>query len=205
MNFSLVDRQRSLRRFLMMSLGAPPWRIYIARDHVGDDERPAAIVEPGSPSGRGRPARISLPQGNRERMQTHSIALFPSFMTEDEEPRRLSVEEAAVRAHGLAQRLEDSIALGLIDDDGEAWSYPERIPVFDFDAVPVLGAQRGGPDEPYGWMWVEDFPVRPVQDNDDPLRWTVVSDLRVSWEAAGRAPLPGPPAGSMHGTFTPQP
>lgn len=201
MNFSLDDRRRSLRRFLMMAVGSPPWTVYVAREHVADDARPAALIEPASPAGPGRAARISIPQGNRERRQTFSLMLFPAFLDGDGNP--LEIEEARLAADTAAQQLEDALALGLIDDDGSAWSAPERLPMFDFAGVAVSGELRAGPAESYGWMWVDEFPVRVIQDTDDPLRFTVVCDLRLSWEAPGRAEHPGQLAGDLSGTYEP--
>lgn len=193
MNFSLDDRHRSIRRFLMVVLGSPPWTIRTERERVEDDQRPAAVIEVASAVLPGRPARVSIPQGNVEKQQTFSIACFPVLAA--------TAAESRLEAERVADLLTQAVTLGLVDPPApplpQPWPWdtaPERLPVFDYAAVPVKGAARGGPQAPYGWMWAEDYPVRPVQDPDDPLRWTVALDLRVSWEQAGRAGHPGVPA-----------
>lgn len=194
MNFTLDDRHRSLRRFLMNALGSPPWRVRTERQPVADEQRPVAVVEVTTAATTLR-ARRSIPQGNIERGQTFAIVLYPALGA--------SAAESRLEAATVADRLQDSIAVGLVDelDNDALLSAPEMLPVYDFAGVPVKGALRAGPPAPYGWLRVEDYPVRPVQDPEDPLRWTVVCDLRVSWEQAGRDVAPAPAAGSMGGVF----
>lgn len=197
MNFTVDDRHRSLRRFLMNALGSPPWVIRTQREPVRDEERPVALVEVATPTGPGRPARVSIPQGSVERIQTFALVLYPALGD--------TAAGARLAAAQLAQRLEDAIGVGLNTDAGVLLSAPERIPVYDFAGVAVVGAARAGPAGAYGWLWVEDFPVRAVQDPDDPLRWTVTCALRVSWEQAGRVRPAAPPVGTMPRTFDPTP
>jgi hypothetical protein len=183
-NFALDDRHRSLRRFLMNVLGSPPWTLRTERQPVPDSDRPAGVIET-LPSTTTR-ARTTLPQGNVEKAQTFPITLYPVLGA--------TGAEARLEAERVAQLLDDAITVGLVDDDGAAFTYPERIPVYDYAGVPVKGAQRGGPPAPYGWLWAEDFPVQALQDPEDPLRWSVTCALRVSWEQAGREGAPGVPA-----------
>lgn len=78
---------------------------------------------------------------------------------------------------------------------------PFRIPVYDFAGVPVKGGRAGG-TIPYGWLWVEDAPVRVIQDPDDILRFAVVCDVRVSWSQGGRVDVdPGLPVGAVPGSW----
>jgi hypothetical protein len=187
-NFSLDDRHRSLRRFLMNALGSPPWRLRTERQPVPDEQRPAGVIEALATAT--TRARTTLPQGNVEKAQTFPITLYPEVGA--------TGAEARLEAERVAQLLEDAITVGLVLDDGEPYTYPERIPIYDYAGVPVKGAERAGPDAPYGWLWAEDFPVQAVQDPEDPLRWTVTCPLRVSWEQAGRDGLPGEPATGLH-------
>lgn len=206
MNFALDDRHRSMRRYLMAVLGSPPWTVRTERgEAVADEQRPLATVEVASPTVPGRAARVSVPQGNVEKAQTFALMLYPSFL--DGSANRLSVPAARHEAFKWAEQLTQALTVGLVDEDDPAWNLPgERIPCFDYASVPVEGVSRAGPASPYGYMWVEDMPVRPVQDPDDPLRWTVVCDLRVSWEQGGRVvdpsiPLADPDA--FGGAFVP--
>lgn len=167
----------------MNTLGSPPWRVRTERQPVADEERPVAVVEVATAAVTTR-ARISIPQGNVEKAQTFGLMLYPVIGD--------SAAESRLEAARVAQLLEDAIGVGLLDGDGESLTRPERIPVYDFEGVPVKGATRAGAAEPYGYLWVEDFPVEPVQDPEDPLRWTVACPLRVSWEQGGRERPPAP-------------
>lgn len=177
MNFTLDDRHRSIRRFLMNALGAPPWRLRTERQPVADEERPVGVVEAGSPVTTTR-SRTSIPQGNVERAQTFSIMLYP--------PLKTTARESRLEAETWAQLLDQAILVGLLNDDGSTLSAPEMLPVYDFAGVPAAGADRAGAAVAYGWLRADDYPVQPRQDPEDPLRFTVTCDLRVSWEQAGR-------------------
>lgn len=188
MNYSLVDRHRSLRRFLMNALGAPPWTLRTERETVPDEGRPVGVVEVAAPVTTRR-TRHAIPQGDVERVQTFAVMLYPELLS--------TAAESREEAERVAQLLDDAIEVGLVDDAGELLTGPSRIPVYDFAGVPVKGAQRAGPADGYGWLWVEDAPVRALQDPDDSLRWTVTCDLRVSWTQGGRVVAPAPLVGSM--------
>lgn len=177
MNFSLDDRHRSIRRFLMNALGSPPWTIRTERQPVADEQRPVAVVEVVSPAATTW-SRTSIPQGDVRRSQAFALTLYPQLGA--------SPAEAGHAARELAELLTNAIGYGLNADDGSRLSAPEALPVYNFAGVPVKGATRAGPAVPYGWMDADDFPVRPVQDPEDPLRWTVVCDLRVTWWQGGR-------------------
>lgn len=195
MNYALDDRHRSVRRFLMNALGSPPWTVRTERQPVTDDARPVAVVEAAPPVVTTR-SRTSIPQGDIEKQQTFSLMLYPALGA--------TAAEARMAAEGPAELLESAIAVGLVwdaDDPqvianeravGELLTAPEMLPVYDFAGVAVKGANRAGPADPYGWLRAEDYPVRTIQDPDDPLRWTVACDLRVSWSEAGRDRPPAP-------------
>lgn len=193
MNYTLDDRHRSLRRFLMNALGAPPWRLRTERQPVADEERPVGLVETASPAATTR-ARVTVPQGDVEKVQTFSIMLYPALGD--------TAAESRLAAEEVAQLLDDAFTSGLIDDAGGELSRPFRVPVYDFAGVAVKGPERGGPEAAYGWLWIEDAPVRTVQDPDDVLRFAVVCDVRVSWSQGGRVPAGvQTPAGSVPGAW----
>jgi hypothetical protein len=182
-NFSLDDRHRSLRRFLMNALGSPPWRVRTERGQVADEERPVAVVEVVGAVTQAF-ARSSIPQGDVMRRQAFTLTLYPQLGPTPAESRLAAAQ--------LTELLTNAIGIGLDDEHGAVLSAPEMLPVYDFEGVPVKSATRAGPEEPYGHLTVEDFPVRPIQDPEDPLRWTVACDLRVSWWQSGRlAPSTG--------------
>lgn len=193
MNYTLDDRHRSLRRFLMNALGSPPWTIRTERQPVRNEDKPIALVEAASPVAT-LFARSSIPQGDVEKQQTFSLMLYPA--------RGDTAAEARLEASEWAEALEQAITVGMSDDVGDppetvVLSAPLMVPVYDFAGVAVKGKARKGPAEAYGWLRVDDFGVRPIQDPDDHLLWTVVCDVRVSWSQGGRVRPPAPLVGSM--------
>lgn len=198
MNYSLDDRHRSIRRFVSNAMGSPPWRVRTERRPIPDEERPVAVVEPGSPAGTTR-WRTSVPQGDVERVQTFSLMLYPEMVDDAGDP--LSAPGSRLAVARWAERLDSAIVVGLVHDDGSLLSAPRMIPVYDFAGALLAGAARAGGGTPYGWLMVEDAPVQMVPDPDDHLRWTIACDLRVSWSQAGRLRRPAPIVGSMPGAF----
>lgn len=188
--FSMDDRHRSLRRFVMNSLGAPPWRVRTERQPVPDDDRPVAVVEATS-AVTTTFARTSIPQGDVQRAQSFTITMYPVL--------EASAAESRLAAETVAEALSAAITFGLIDDEDPPGNLtaPDHLPVYDFAGVDVKGTLRAGPDEHYGWMSIEDAAVRTIQDPEDPLRWTVVCELRLTWWQGGRLGQGGPLAGSL--------
>lgn len=201
-NFSLDDRHRSIRRFVMNAVGSPPWTVRTEVQPVADEERPVAVVEPIGVAATTR-SRTSIPQGEVERAQSFAVTLYPVLAE--------TAAESRLEAAGVADLLDQAITVGLVTDvvpgvdpepdtGGELLSPPQMIPVYDFAGVAVKGAARAGPAEYYGWLRVEDYGVQPLQDPEDPLRFTVVCTVRCSWEQAGRSRrdvVEGPLVGSM--------
>lgn len=194
--FSLDDQQRSIRRFVMNAFGSPPWRVRVGRARVADEDRPVAVIESVAPAVTLQ-ARTTIPQGDVQRQQTIAVSLYPTMVDDAGEP--LSEQAAGQAAASAAERLSNALLFGLVFDDGTVLSAPLRIPVYDFSGVPLTGPTRAGPDEPYGWLDVEDAPVRALVDPDDVRRWTVTGTLRVSWWQSGRIRPPAPTASTMPG------
>lgn len=194
-NFAADDIHRSLRRFVSLVLEAP-WKVRTERQPVADSERPAMVIEPSSGITTGR-HRVSIPQGNVEKVQAFSAMAYPVL----EETAR----ESRLTAQKLADLLDQAFTVGLVDDAGVSIGAPFRIPIYDFEDVPVAGRSRAGPSEPYGFAWVADLTVRAMQDPVDYLRFTVTCDLRLSWEQGGRLGQVGPLARDIAGTFTRSP
>lgn len=197
MNFAQDDLIRSLRRYVSLALGSPPWTVRTERQPVRDDERPVAVCEPASGVTTGR-ARRSIPQGDVDKLQAFSTMAYPA-MADTARGSRLAATECA-------QLLDDAFTFGLVDEEtGVDIGGPLMLPVFDFEDVPVEGPDRAGPAEPYGFARVDDLTVRPVQDAVDHLRYTVACDVRLSWSQGGRLRPDAPVVGSMPGTFSPTP
>lgn len=200
--FSLDDRQRSLRRFVIETLGSPPWVVRLQREVVKEEQRPAAVIEPTSGVLPGDiPSRTTVPQGDIDLMQSFALAFYPALA--DGRGADLSPAAAAQQARVIAERLTQSLMIGLVLDDGSRWSYPWRLPLFDFDGVPIEGRARAGTDEPYAWMNVAEAPVRAIPDPVDPLRWTIVSDLRMTWRQGGALAPEAPLVRDFSGRFVP--
>lgn len=186
---------RSVRRYVAEMLGAP-WALSLERAEVRDDARPAGVVEIGQT--RLRSGRVSIPQGSVVRFAPVTVTLYPALA----EPR-----SAGRAARQLASRLSDLIGVGAEWYDavtGRPLAGPDRIPLYDYDDVALDGTEeeRSGPALPHDWLWAEDYGAEPVQDPIDPRRWSVVMDLRVSWEQPGRVTPEAPLATGGLGPVT---
>lgn len=194
MKYSPDDIHRSLRRHVAAAL--TDWDVWAVREEVKDSARPIAIVETSSPITTTR-ARVTIPQGDVDKMQAFSVQAYPVIAD--------TARESRLVAQGAQALLDDAIVIGLVTDAVPAVNIggPFRIPVYDYSAVAVKGsaASRRGPTDPYGYLWVEDHSVNMIQDPIDHLRFTVVLDLRVSWTAPGREPPTAPIAATMDGTY----
>lgn len=184
------DVARSVRRYIAGMLG-PPWEIDLERVPVADEDRPVGSIETGVAAV--RQARISVPQGQVILFMPVTVTLYPSLQAPN-----LAGQTARRLAHALEQLMVYG-ADGLNFASGRPAAGPERIPLWDYADVALEGdaAARSGPEFPSSVMWVEDYTSQPIQDTMDPQRWTVILDMRLSWEVAGRAGEPAPPVGSM--------
>jgi hypothetical protein len=192
--WSSDDAHRSIRDWLGMALGSPPWQVWTERRDMDAALRNVAVVEQAAPRTL-TTFRTSIPQGNVEWAQTFSIMCYPSS---GETP-----QEARLAAQLVADRLGRVVAHGLVDDAGEeSIAPPLRIPLRDYEGVPAVGADREADPVPYDWLLIEDpGALRIVQDPVDHMLFTVPLDLRVSWEAPGRDVPPAPVAVGMPGAF----
>ena len=182
------DIARSVRRTIAELLG-PPWQLDLERKEVADDARPAGVIEMGE--ARMRRARTSPQQGQITAFAPVTVTLYPPLA----EPR-----EAGRSARKLAHLLLDMVMVGVVGPTfsdggdppmpGRRASGPERLPLYDYANVPLIGtaAERKGPDFAHDLLWVEDYGVRPLQDALDPQRWSVILEMRVSWERPGADP-----------------
>lgn len=177
------DIGRSVRRYVAEMVGEP-WQLDLERKEVVDDARPAGVVEVGDVRPR-RGRAGSLQQGNVEEFAPVTVSLYPELL----EPR-----QAGRAARLLASDLYDLIRFGTADGavflGGRPASGPERIPLYDYALVQLVGTaeERRGPANPHDVLWAEDYSCRPIQDPLDPQRWSVILEMRVSWERPGRIP-----------------
>jgi hypothetical protein len=177
---------RSVRRYVY-EMAQDPWTISLERDEVRDDDRPAGVVEVGE--ARLRDGRVSIPQGNVSRFAPVTVTLYPALL----EPRK-----AGRAARQLSSRLDDLITFGADWFDevtGRPLAGPERIPLYDYDEIDLDStdpADRAGAEKPHDWLWAEDYSTNAVQDPIDPRRWSVILEVRVSWEQPGRTIPPAP-------------
>jgi hypothetical protein len=179
------DVFRSLRRYVAQMLGSPPWTVRLQRTAVADDARPVAVLEPGllaTPF-----ARRAVNQGDVQKQQPFTVVCYPVVGA--------TAVEAAETARATAGLLDAGFSRGLVTDAdppvliGAPW----RLPVYAYAGVPLEGAGRQGPADPYMHAAVDQtFTVRPIQDAMDELRYTVVANLRVSWWQGGRIPPTAP-------------
>lgn len=168
------DITRSIRRYLGLMLVAP-WSVALQREEVRDDQRPAGVIELGQE--KNRFARDSIPQGDRINFAPVTISLYPALG----EPR-----VAGRAARQLAGDVRDLFQVGgdgVVFQDGRRACGPNRIPMWDYAAA---DPGTPGPQFPLDVMRVEDVGVDAMQDPLDARRYSVIAELRVSWELPGR-------------------
>lgn len=195
------DILRSLQRYYSSLLGEVSegvrWEWRRAREEVADDARPVAVLDMGAP--RPTSARASIDQGNVVEMAPYTVTLYPAV---------LEVKEATAAALSLSSLLRRALTDGIVMEpptyvNGDGISRPIggpfRVPLWDWTDVAITGTaeERTGPDAPHDHLWVEDVSSEAIQDPMDAKRWTVVSDVRVSWERPGRIAPDAPMVGSI--------
>jgi hypothetical protein len=180
------DVLRSLRRYVAMILGSPPWTVRLQRVSVSDDERPVAVLEPGALTTLF--ARRAVNQGDVEKAQTITVVCYPVVGAD--------TPNSAEAARQVAGLLDAGVSRGCVDATTGAFvGGPWRVPVYAFAGVPLTGQTRQGPSSPYMHASVaQTFSVRPIQDALDERRYTVTATIPLTWWQGGRVPPPAPRA-----------
>lgn len=186
--YTLDDVGRSLQRYFSAALGDNPegrWEWRQSREEVADDQRPVAVVDLGTVLV--ERARHAIDQGNVIEMVPATVTCYPPLA---------EVRAAASFANQLASFLMACVVtgvdLGYRPGTKRPLAGPMRMPLWNFAGVATSGAGRNLPVLPHDVMWVEDVSAGSIQDPSDARRWTVVCDVRVSWERSGRVPPVAP-------------
>lgn len=192
------DILRSVRRYVAQMLGSPPWTVRLQRTRVTDDERPAAVLDPGiitTPVSRAGMRDGNM--GDQQKMQPITVVCYPGIGD--------TAAISAETARQLASLLDAGFSRGLVTTDTPPVNIgaPWRVPIYYFAETPITGAERAGPDEPYMYANVDSsFSVRPVQDPLDELRYTVVASLRLTWWQGARVLPSSPTVAGMAGGWS---
>lgn len=193
---SSSDVARSLRRYVSLMLGSPPWKVRMGRVRVSDDERPVAIIDPSGPVTTLFARAGTLAQGDVRKARTLTVVCYP--------PVGATPQDSELAAELLVELLDGGFSRGLVTDDVPPLMIgaPFRLPLYDYAEVPMTGPDRGGGAEPYAHANITEtgFNVRAVQDAIDELRYTVVATVPVTWWQAGREQPSGPITESLPGT-----
>lgn len=180
------DVYRSLRRYVSLMLGSPPWTVRLQRSRVSDDERPVAVLEPGL-LGTASSRAGMVNQGDVQKAQPFTVVCYPALGA--------TAALSAQIARELVVLLDAGFSRGLVTDDDPPVNIgaPWRTPVYDFAGVEIAGADRAGGGVAYMHANVaEGMSARAIQDPQDELRYTVVANLRLTWWAGGRIPPAAP-------------
>lgn len=184
------DVKRSIRRYLAMTLPGPPWVLRVERREVKDEQRPVGVITDGQITTI-RGGTPSVIQGNVEEMLPVTVTLYPLIADASTDSLRAS----RLEADQLKAQLNELLNTGLtvtteVEGKRRHWAGPFRIPLWDYTGVPLTGEEKAGPEEPHDVLWVEEasLSVNTIQDTEDPRRWTVVANFRVTLERPGRVP-----------------
>lgn len=173
------DIQRSARQWLWFALADEAWSLEDERIEVADDQRPVGIVEMTTPVAITF-ARVAVPQGDVTKRSTLTITLYPSALG--------NAQVCGRRARDLVDSIEAAWTVGMIlppvGAAAEIPLYPSALPLWDFSAVGDDAAASG---PPIAYAVADSVTVRDIADPLDDRRWTVVAELRLSWQSGGRS------------------
>jgi hypothetical protein len=161
------DARRSIQRYVAEALGAG-WEVALAADR-GEFAYPFARVQPAGDVTRSGPALYA------ELSQPMSIQCYP-------QPQDTVVASESAAAEVL-DALERAFSVGV------GKGRPLRVPLYDYDGVPVEAQSYERDDRDF--LQVTDFSARTLSDPEDARNIAVVADVRVRWRRAGRLPYGG--------------
>lgn len=170
-----TDVVRSLNRYASEILGEE-WEVRFAEAQE-TFERPFALVGPAGPalaSGRATIRDMLLPA-------TINCYPLPGEDPEDAMLKALEVDELLFR--GLEQ--------------GVGYGGPRRVPLWDFEGVPLdrsaltTGKRKDGDFWHGDYIRLNDVSINRVRDPNDPRLYAVVADIRCGWRRRGRLPSEG--------------
>jgi len=163
----------------------PRWKIRVERREVSEEERPVGVVVLGDLAT--IRARTSLIQGEVEQMLPVTINLYPAPSSTSADDLR----DGRKVADDLATQLDLLFNTGLTVKVGDRhFAGPFRIPLWDYAEIPLTGKEKKGPGDPHDVLWVEEksLLVKAIQDPEDARLWSVIANMRVSFERPGRVP-----------------
>lgn len=174
-----------------MTLPSPPWKLRVERREVRDEERPVGVIVSGPVSTmRARSSRI---QGNIEEVMPITVNLYPELPEGNADDLR----DGRLEASRLKSQINNLMAIGLTiktEEEGRRrdWAGPMVLPLWDYDGVDLTGKDKAGPDDPHDTLWIVQgsLSTNAIQDVDDPRRWSVICNFRISIERPGRVPDP---------------
>lgn len=94
------------------------------------------------------------------------------------------VSASKLEAESVAAFVEAGLTRGFVPPAGEARSYSMRIPVFDYDAIPITQGVVAL-TAPYDYLVIQNVSVEPRVDPDQDDLFTVIVDLRAHWRTDG--------------------
>lgn len=168
------DTLRSLRRFVGKVLG-PDYDVQFARTE--ELERPGAVVR--------RIGRV-LNTGSayvRDVQGDYQVFIYPPGVEGD-------ASASLIESERVISLMDKAVTAGSV---GPPRSYSLRIPVFDYDGVPLgssletHGAARVPPvaPVPYDYLVASNWSVDGMVDPDDDTLFTVTAYIRLAWRQDG--------------------
>jgi hypothetical protein len=188
------DTWRSIKRMLSFVF-ADPWTIRLEPAQYAEEERPLIILETvGELTRTG--VQPTIPSRQHVLAQTFLATAYPHVPDDPREAR-----EAADMVLGAFEGL---VNIGWIEDDVSLGG-PLRLPLWDYEGVPLDGPDRGNPypaDQWYAMAWVDSASGVTLPDPEDDRRYTVPYTMRLSWDVTSRYDT-APIAQHFGGSFDP--
>lgn len=163
------------------------WKLRLERREVKDEERPVAVIVSG-PISTVR-ARTSLLQGDVEEAMPITMTLYPRVLSASADDLRKARQEASRLKSHMTELLNTGLTVRAeVEGRQVDFAGPFRVPLWDYTDVPLTGAEKGGPGDPHAVLWVDEASanVQAIQDPEDPVRWTIIANFRISVVRPGR-------------------
>jgi hypothetical protein len=182
----LDDARRSLGRYMWLAF--PDYDVFIHRDEQVFD-RPGIVIR--------TVGDMLFPPGGGWAMidvtQPFAVYLYP-------QPQD-SIKQSEAHATLEKQKLAKAFSHGLQYPDNTTIGGHRRVPLWDYEGVPIDAALPPERVDDVEYMRTLDMSITQLQEGDDDRLWTLVANVRLTWRQHGLVELGSPlvESGSVRG------